>query len=89
MSDRSCPICGGESAWDQIPKKDEFTHECSECGTLFTVVDRQLLSRGRGVWDVAYLLSQNLAPEDRRAIEMDLLGAYHQLLVDNCSNAVH
>ncbi len=32
MSDRNCPICGGESAWEQIPKKDEFTHECSECG---------------------------------------------------------
>lgn len=48
----------------------------------FFVVDWQFVKRGRGIWDVAYFLSQNLAPEDRQAIEMDLLHDYMRILED-------
>jgi len=46
----------------------------------FSVVDWQFVKRGRGIWDVAYFLSQNLVPADRQAIEMDLLRDYLRIL---------
>jgi len=49
----------------------------------FFVVDWQFVKRGRGIWDVAYFLSQNLAPEDRQAVEMGLLQDYMRIL-DDC-----
>ena len=54
-----------------------------EGGLPFAVVDWQRMGRGRGVGDVAEFLGGSLQPDDRRAIEMDLLRAYHQILVDN------
>jgi hypothetical protein len=51
-------------------------------GGAFYVVDWQFVKRGRGIWDVAYFLSQNLVPNDRRAIEMDLLRDYVRILID-------
>ena len=47
----------------------------------FAVVDWQFISCGLGVWDVAYFLSENLLPADRRQVEMALLQAYHQALL--------
>lgn len=47
----------------------------------FAIVDWQFLSRGLGVWDIAYFLSENLLPADRRRVEMELLTAYHQRLL--------
>lgn len=46
------------------------------------VVDWGLVISGRGTWDVAYFLSQNLVPEDRQAIEMNLLHDYLRILDD-------
>ena len=60
-----------------------------EGGLPFAVVDWQRMWRGRGVGDVAYFLGGNLHPQDRRAIEMDLLRDYHQILVDNSSGPHH
>jgi aminoglycoside/choline kinase family phosphotransferase len=51
--------------------------------TSFFVVDWQFVKRGRGIWDVAYFLSENLVPADRRAIEMDLLRGYVRILSDH------
>lgn len=48
----------------------------------FFVVDWQFVKRGRGIWDIAYFLSQNLVPEDRKATEMGLLHDYMRLLED-------
>ena len=53
-----------------------------EGGVPFAVLDWQMLRRGRGVRDVAYFLSENLLPADRRAIEGELLTDYHRLLVE-------
>ncbi|MFC1921179.1 phosphotransferase [Chloroflexota bacterium] len=46
----------------------------------FFVVDWQFVKRGRGIWDVAYFLSQNLLSEDRQAVEMNLLSDYLKIL---------
>jgi hypothetical protein len=54
-----------------------------EGGVPFAVIDWQLMTRGRGVFDVAYLLPENMRLEDRRARDMDLLRIYHGILVDS------
>jgi hypothetical protein len=46
------------------------------------VLDWQLMRRGRGIFDVAFFLSQNLEPQGRRAVEWDLLGTYHRVLLE-------
>jgi aminoglycoside/choline kinase family phosphotransferase len=51
--------------------------------TSFFVVDWQFVKHGRGIWDVAYFLSENLLPADRRAVEMDLLRGYVRVLSDH------
>jgi len=45
------------------------------------IIDWQLSTRGRGVYDVAYLLCQSMTVEQRRAHEMDVLKAWHDTLV--------
>jgi Ser/Thr protein kinase RdoA (MazF antagonist) len=51
-------------------------------GIPFAVIDWQMLRRGRGVREVAYFLSENLLPENRRAVEVSLLADYHRRLVE-------
>jgi hypothetical protein len=48
----------------------------------FTVIDWQTLSRGRGVWDLAWLLGQSLTIEQRRNSEPQLLDSYYQGLME-------
>ena len=45
------------------------------------VIDWQLSTRGRGVYDVAYLLCQSMDVETRRSCEMDVLRRWHDTLV--------
>lgn len=47
-----------------------------------TVIDWQRMGIGSGIGDVAYFLGENLYPEVRRSVEMELLGDYHRILVD-------
>jgi hypothetical protein len=47
------------------------------------VIDWQICARGRGVFDVAYLLSQSAPPALRQAEEMRLLQTYHRALLDH------
>ena len=42
-----------------------------------TFIDWQLLSCGRGVYDIAYFLGTNLSPELRREHELELVRRYH------------
>jgi hypothetical protein len=49
----------------------------------FFVVDWHFVNRGRGISDVAYFLSESLVPENRQAIEMDLLHDYLRILDDH------
>lgn len=52
----------------------------------FAVVDWQISCRGRGVFDVAYLLCGGLSPAERRAHEERLVRLYHDTLVQNGVN---
>ena len=46
------------------------------------VIDWQISSRGRGVFDVAYFLAGTLPPPERKAKEQDLLRMYHDILTE-------
>jgi Phosphotransferase enzyme family len=46
-------------------------------------LDWQITGTGRGPYDVAYFLSQSLVPEARKAVEHDLVRAYHEALVEH------
>ena len=50
-------------------------------GDPITVIDFQLMARGRGPYDIAYFASQSLDVEQRRATERELVGRYHDTLV--------
>jgi len=50
-------------------------------GDPITVIDFQLMARGRGPYDIAYFASQSLDVEQRRATERELVRHYHDTLV--------
>ena len=50
-------------------------------GDPITVIDFQLMARGRGPYDVAYFASQSLGVDQRRATERDLVRRYHDTLL--------
>ena len=50
-------------------------------GDPITVIDFQLMARGRGPYDIAYFASQSLDVEQRRATERELLRRYHDTLL--------
>jgi aminoglycoside/choline kinase family phosphotransferase len=52
-------------------------------GHTFAVVDWQIACRGRGIFDVAYLLCGGLEGEVRRANEERLVRMYHDTLLAN------
>lgn len=47
------------------------------------IIDWQLVSIGRGVYDVATILGGNMASANRAAVELQQINIYHQFLVDN------
>lgn len=51
--------------------------------TPLTVIDWQIAMRGVGTYDLGYFMSQSLDVEMRRAIEMDMLRLYHNMLIAN------
>jgi aminoglycoside phosphotransferase (APT) family kinase protein len=63
-------------------KLDNLVFGTGEHSAPLVVLDWQLMRRGRGVFDVAFFLSQNLPPGERRAVERDLLTAYHGILLE-------
>ena len=64
-------------------RPDNLFFATPEGGDPLAVIDWQIAFRGRGVFDVAYLLSGGLRPEDRKAKEMDILRSYHNILTEN------
>jgi aminoglycoside/choline kinase family phosphotransferase len=62
---------------------DNLFFATPEGGDPLAVIDWQIAFRGRGTYDVAYLMSQSLRPEGRRANEMEVLRAYHRILTEN------
>jgi hypothetical protein len=53
-----------------------------EGGAELSVADWQIACRGRGIFDVAYLLVGGLQPADRKQHEKRLVQLYHDLLVE-------
>ena len=54
-----------------------------EGGDPLAVIDWQISSRGRGVFDVAYFTCGTMPPAERKAAEMGLLRMYHSTLTEN------
>ena len=52
-------------------------------GAEFAVADWQISTRGRGVFDLSYLVCGGLEPELRRAHERELVTLYHDTLTAN------
>jgi aminoglycoside phosphotransferase (APT) family kinase protein len=59
---------------------DNLFFATPEGGDPLAVIDWQLSSRGRGVFDIAYFVAGSLEPVDRKAREMTLLRMYHEAL---------
>ncbi|HYM15106.1 MAG TPA: oxidoreductase family protein [Dehalococcoidia bacterium] len=53
-----------------------------EGGAELSVADWQIACRGRGIFDIAYLLIGGLQPADRKQHEKRLVQLYHDLLVE-------
>ncbi len=51
-----------------------------EAGDDFAVIDWQGCGLGAGLYDVAYFLGANVATDDRRRIEREVLGEYHDIV---------
>ena len=64
-------------------RTDNLFFASSEGGPAFAVADWQISTRGRGAFDVSYLLCGGLEPDLRRAHERDLVKLYHDTLVAN------
>lgn len=47
------------------------------------MLDWQITGAGRGMYDVAYFLSQSLVPEERKGVEHELVSTYHRALLDH------
>jgi thiamine kinase-like enzyme len=61
---------------------DNMFFASAEGGDPLVVIDWQIASRGRGIFDVAYFLTGTMDAGQRRAQEMDLLRMYHSILLD-------
>lgn len=62
-------------------RADNFFFDCG--GEALTVVDWQIVIKGLGAFDLAYLLAGNISVEDRRQHEAYLVRLYHHHLVEN------
>ena len=64
-------------------RTDNMFFASPEGGPEFAVADWQISTRGRGAFDVSYLLCGGLEPDLRRAHERELVQLYHDTLVAN------
>jgi len=74
--DRPRTLCHGDY------RLDNFFFGARPEHTALTVVDWQIATRSIGTFDVGYLVSQSVPPSLRREIELDLLRAYHDRLIE-------
>jgi len=61
---------------------DNLFFATPEGGPELAVIDWQITSRARGVFDVAYFTAGTLSPEERKAAERGLLKMYHDILIE-------
>ena len=75
--DRPRTLCHGDYRLDNLFFGIRPDHE------PIRVVDWQIVSQCVGTYDVGMFLSQSVAPSIRREIELDLLRAYHDRLLEH------
>jgi hypothetical protein len=74
---RPLTVCHGDF------RADNLFYGPAAGDTGLSVIDWQIMCRSRGVFDVAYHLSQSVTPGTRRAIEGDVLREYHAELLEH------
>jgi len=74
--DRPRTLCHGDY------RLDNFFFGARPEHPVLTVVDWQIAVRSIGTYDIGYFVSQSVPPSLRREIELDLLRAYHDRLVE-------
>ena len=62
-------------------RADNMFFRPGDAAIPFAVADWQIIFKGNGIFDLAYLLTGSLEIEVRRKYERDLLGIYHSRLV--------
>jgi hypothetical protein len=60
---------------------DNIFFGSTQPGSPITIIDWQIVTKGRGPHDVAYFLSQSIDPVTRKNVEKDILIEYYQALV--------
>ena len=65
------------------PRLDNIFFGSSDGRRPLTLIDWQILVKGRGPYDIAYFLSQSVDPAERKANEERLLRGYHERLSSN------
>lgn len=63
-------------------KLDNLFFSCDTTDGM-SVLDFQLCYKGRGAYDMAYLMTQSVDPDLRRDSEMDLIRRYHSILAES------
>ena len=76
VADGPQTVCHGDLRLDNL-----FFRSGSGRARPITLIDWQIAGRAVGTYDVAYFLSQSLAPDVRRGCERALLARYHAALV--------
>ena len=76
FGDRPRTLCHGDYRLDNL----FFANGSGQAPV--TVVDWQIAIQSIGTYDVGYFISQSVSPALRREVELDLLRAYHDRLVD-------
>ena len=76
FKDRPRTLCHGDY------RLDNFFFGVRPEQAALTVIDWQIAVQGTGTYDVGYFVSQSASPSLRREIELDLLRAYHDRLVE-------
>ena len=58
-------------------RADNMMFEAGVAAAPFALVDWQIVMKGPGAFDLAYMLSGSVTPADRRAWQEDLIGRHH------------
>ena len=81
MQDEFCT--GPQTMLHADVRLDNIFFGASHSASPMTLIDWQILVKGRGPYDVGYFLSQSIDPAERRAIEEPALRDYHRVLAEN------
>lgn len=73
---------GGKALIHGEPRVDNVLFEDGQGGPRAWLIDWQFASRGSPMFDLAYFLSGSVSPDDRRAIEKQLIASHQAAIVE-------